>query len=112
VFEPNGAPSHHDEAGIGQDVGNWANRPEITSKIPNLFFGSAFAKTYGQVENTDCANEAGKRAANAILAASGSQEPPAPVVGAEPPRLLKRLWELDDRRHARGLRNIFDVIGS
>lgn len=111
LSEPGAGPIIHDEAGIGQDINNWAARPEVVSSIPNLFFGSAFAKTYGQIDSTDCANEAGKRAANAVLVAAGSNEPAAPVSGAEPPHLLKALWEEDDRRYDAGLPNVFDVIG-
>ncbi|WP_159080327.1 FAD-dependent oxidoreductase [Nocardia suismassiliense] len=111
VFEPGAEPCVHDESGIGQDINNWVNRPEVTTGIPNLFFGSAFAKTYGQIDSTDCANEAGRRAANAILLAAGSNEPLTPVSGAEPPPMLKALWEEDDRRYDAGLPNVLDVVG-
>jgi hypothetical protein len=55
--------------------GSWADRPEAHTRIPNRFLASDFVRTHTDLATMEGANEAARRAVNAILAASGSRAP-------------------------------------
>ena len=88
-------------------AGSWADRPEARTRIPNLFLASDYVRTYTDLATMEGANEAARRAVNAILDATGSgaercavwrlREPA--VLG--PVRWLDRLRWLAFRRRAR-----------
>ena len=65
-------------------AGSWADRPEAATRIPNLVLASDFVRTHTDLATMEGANEAARRAVNAILAASGS--------GAE----RCRVWRLEE----------------
>ncbi|WP_234391369.1 FAD-dependent oxidoreductase [Nocardia suismassiliense] len=103
----------NDEPEWGTTPGCWADQPEdVTTNISNLLLASPYVRTDTWVDDMDAANSVGKRAANAILGASGVSAPPAPVRSVyeliEP--IYRPLWDEDDRRYAAGLPNVFDVI--
>jgi uncharacterized protein with NAD-binding domain and iron-sulfur cluster len=86
-------------------AGSWEDRPEPTTTIPNLVLASDFVRTNTDLATMEGANEAARRAVNAILDRTGSpaarcqiwalQEPP--VFGIA--RRLDRLrWRLFHRR--------------
>ena len=53
--------------------GSWRYRPEAAlPEVPNLFLASDYVRTYTDLATMEGANEAGRRAVNAILDASGS----------------------------------------
>ena len=64
-------------------AGSWADRPEARTQIANLFLASDFVRTHTDLATMEGANEAARRAVNAILAASGSR---APACGVWKPR--------------------------
>jgi uncharacterized protein with NAD-binding domain and iron-sulfur cluster len=82
-------------------AGSWADRPEAETRIANLFLASDFVRTHTDLATMEGANEAARRAVNAILAASGSRapmcnvwKPREPVIFA-PARAVDRLrWRL------------------
>ncbi|MCZ8521758.1 MULTISPECIES: hydroxysqualene dehydroxylase [Paenibacillus] len=53
-------------------VGSWELRPEAGTKIPNLLLASDYVRTNTDLATMEGANEAARRAVNAILARSGS----------------------------------------
>ena len=61
VFE-----KHHAELFI-QPPNSWDYQPEVYTEIPNLFLASDYVRTSSDIANMESANEAGRRAANAIL---------------------------------------------
>ena len=53
-------------------AGSWSDRPEATTKIGNLFLAADYVRTNTDLATMEGANEAARRAVNAILDASGS----------------------------------------
>src|SRR6185437_12257514 len=56
-------------------TGSWKNRPQAYTKIENLFLASDYVRTYTDLATMEGANEAARRAVNAILKSSHSTEP-------------------------------------
>jgi uncharacterized protein with NAD-binding domain and iron-sulfur cluster len=57
------------------EKGSWANRPEAAlPEVPNLFLAADYVRTYTDLATMEGANEAARRAVNAILNAEGSRE--------------------------------------
>ena len=71
------------------------NRPEAATEIANLMLASDYVKTNIDLATMEGANEAGRRAANAILAASNSTKPPCDVWEYEEPEVFKDLQAFD-----------------
>lgn len=53
----------------------WRLRPEAFTRIPNLFLAADYILTHTQLATMEAANEAARRAVNAILKASGVRAP-------------------------------------
>jgi 15-cis-phytoene desaturase len=84
-------------------VGSLQYRPEAHTEIPNLYLASDYVRTYTDIATMEAANEAARRATNAILDASGS---PASRCGLWPfrePEVFKPLQEYDRMRFKLGL---------
>ena len=65
--------------------GSWSFRPDAAlPEVPNLFLASDYVRTYTDLATMEGANEAGRRAVNAILHAAGSDAEPC------------RLWKLHE----------------
>jgi uncharacterized protein with NAD-binding domain and iron-sulfur cluster len=64
-------------------VGSLKNRPPADVSIPNLAIASDYVQTNSDLASMESANEAGRRAANAIIQRHGIGEP-------------ARIWELDE----------------
>lgn len=60
-------------------VHTWALRPHAYTDIPNLFLASDYVKTNTDLATMEGANEAARRAVNAILKASGSKAKPCEI---------------------------------
>jgi uncharacterized protein with NAD-binding domain and iron-sulfur cluster len=80
---------------------SWADRPEAATAVPNLMLAADYVRTFTDLATMEGANEAARRAVNAILEATRStasrcdvwplREPPA----LRPARALdKLLWRL------------------
>ena len=54
-------------------AGSWADRPEAVTRIPNLVLAADFVRGHTDLATMENANEAARRAVNAILEASGSR---------------------------------------
>ena len=98
---PNPSGATNAEPLLVNTKGSWADRPEASTRIPNLMLAADYVRTYTDLATMEGANEAARRAVNAILDASGSsaarccvwrlREPPA----LAPARVLDRvLWRL------------------
>ena len=48
-------------------AGSWADRPEAATAVPNLLLASDFVRTHTDLATMEGANEAARRAVNAIL---------------------------------------------
>ena len=77
-------------------AGSWSDRPEVTTRIANLMLAADYVRTTTDLATMEGANEAARRAVNAILDATGSTasrcalfdlaraEDPAPRAPARP----------------------------
>jgi len=98
---PNPSGATNAEPLLVNTKGSWADRPDASTAIPNLMLAADYVRTYTDLATMEGANEAARRAANAILDAARSRaprcglwplrEPPA----LRPARTLdKLLWRL------------------
>jgi uncharacterized protein with NAD-binding domain and iron-sulfur cluster len=78
-------------------------RPEAHTEIPNLFLASDYVKTYTDVACMEAANEAARRAVNALLDRAGSSAPRAAVWPLSEPEFFRPLIEYDRLRFDLGL---------
>ena len=71
---PDGADTNLEPL-LVNEKGSWANRPEAAlPQVPNLFLAADYVQTYTDLATMEGANEAARRAVNAILNAEGSRE--------------------------------------
>jgi uncharacterized protein with NAD-binding domain and iron-sulfur cluster len=92
--------------------GSWSVRPEAGTAIPNLVLASDYVRTHTNLASMEGANEAGRRAVNAILDRSGSPAARSliwPLV--EPTGLLGAMKAIDAWLYARGRRHLFQLLG-
>ncbi|MDF2437920.1 MAG: phytoene dehydrogenase [Bacteroidota bacterium] len=81
----------------------WKLRPEADCAIPNLFLASDYVRTYTDLATMEGANEAARRAVNAILERSESKEKPCELWNLHEPDLLAP-WRIhDQQRFIKGL---------
>jgi 15-cis-phytoene desaturase len=87
-------------------VGSLALRPEAHTEIRNLFLASDYVRTYTDLATMEAANEAARRATNAILAVSGVSAPPCGLWQFDVPKLIRDAQLLDKLRFRMGLPNL------
>jgi uncharacterized protein with NAD-binding domain and iron-sulfur cluster len=78
--------------------GSWADRPEAATRIANLCLASDFVRTHTDLATMEGANEAARRAVNAILERSGSPAPRCDVWKLREPDLFWLPRTLDNLR--------------
>jgi len=78
-------------------------RPEASTEISNLFLASDYVRTYTDLATMEGANEAARRAVNAILDASGSSATKAQLWPFEEPEIFKPMQDYDLLRFKLGL---------
>ena len=83
--------------------GSLQYRPEAQTEVPNLFLASDYIKTYTDVACMEAANEAARRAVNALLDSAGSAAPRASVWPLAEPEFFRPLIEYDRVRFRLGL---------
>lgn len=81
----------------------WKLRPEAFTKIPNLFLASDFVRTYTDLATMEGANEAARRAVNAIIERSGVKAKPCELWNLHEPELLAPWRNHDKKRFEKGL---------
>jgi len=82
---------------------SWDKRPEAATAIPNLFLASDYVQTNTDLACMEAANEAARRAVNAILEASGSPATPCRIYPMEMPEAFAPFREHDLKRFQLGL---------
>jgi len=87
-------------------VGSLALRPEAHTEIGNLFLASDYVRTYTDLATMEAANEAARRATNAILAVSGVTAPPCGLWEFDVPKAMRDAQVLDQLRFRMGLPNL------
>jgi 15-cis-phytoene desaturase len=83
--------------------GSLQYRPEASTEISNLFLASDYVKTYTDVACMEAANEAARRAVNALLDRAGSSAMRATLWPLSEPEAFQPLVEYDRLRFKLGL---------
>ncbi len=83
--------------------GSLQYRPDASTEIPNLFLASDYVKTYTDIACMEAANEAARRAVNALLDRTGSSAPRASLWTLAEPEFFKPLLDYDRLRFRLGL---------
>ena len=84
-------------------AGSLQYRPEAATEIPNLYLASDYVRTYTDLATMEGANEAARRAVNAIIDASGSSAIKAQLWPFQEPEIFKPMREYDLLRFKLGL---------
>ncbi len=87
-------------------AGSLALRPEAHTEIGNLFLASDYVRTTTDLATMEAANEAARRATNAILAVSGADAQPCGLWGFDIPEPVHAPQVLDQVRFRMGLPNL------
>jgi uncharacterized protein with NAD-binding domain and iron-sulfur cluster len=69
---PNPSAAANAEPLLINTAGSWADRPDARTAIPNLVLAADYVRTFTDLATMEGANEAARRAVNAILDATGS----------------------------------------
>jgi uncharacterized protein with NAD-binding domain and iron-sulfur cluster len=85
------------------EVNTWPLRPEAYSRIPNLFLASDYVRTNSDLACMEGANEAARRAVNAILDADGVTDRRCKVWDLHEPDALAAYRLYDASRYRQGL---------
>ncbi|REJ77153.1 MAG: FAD-dependent oxidoreductase [Acidobacteria bacterium] len=81
---------------------SWRLRPEAWTALPNLFLASDYVRTYSDLACMEAANEAARRAVNALLERDGSDAERCEIFPLREWWLFAPLKWLDRRRYERG----------
>jgi uncharacterized protein with NAD-binding domain and iron-sulfur cluster len=107
AWNPGTGSNANDEPLLINTVNSWSLRPEATTAIPNLFLAGDYVRTNIDLATMEGANESGRAAANAILAAADSNATPATMYTLYDPPEFRALKKVDAQRYKRGLHNLF-----
>jgi uncharacterized protein with NAD-binding domain and iron-sulfur cluster len=97
-----------DEPLMINTVGSWEKRPTAASAIPNLFLAGDHVQTEVDLATMEGADEAGRRAANALLEAAGSSAEPVTVYGLYDPPEFEALKQVDAQLYEAGQPHALD----
>ncbi|MBV9390153.1 MAG: FAD-dependent oxidoreductase [Chroococcidiopsidaceae cyanobacterium CP_BM_ER_R8_30] len=84
-------------------VNTWQIRPEAYTRIPNLFLASDYVRTNTDLATMEGANEAARRAVNAIISVSGSNAPLCKIWDLKEPEIFAPWRQRDSIRYQQGL---------
>lgn len=110
ISGPGTASVANDEPLMINTPGSWNDRPDATTGIANLFLASDYVRSDVNLATMEGANEAGRKAANAILDATGSGATRAQTFAMYQPPEFQPVYDNDDERYEMGLPNAFDTI--
>ena len=95
IQEPNPNRDTNAEPLLINTVGSWSCRPDAATAVHNLFLASDYVRTNTDVATMEAANEAARRAVNAILDTARSTARRCDVWPLREPRILAPLRALD-----------------
>jgi 15-cis-phytoene desaturase len=103
VLPGGGRRGHNAEPLLVNDANTWTLRPTAYTRIPNLYLAADYVQTYTDLATMEGANEAARRATNALLRATRSTLPPCRIWNLHEPWALLP-WRAEDAlRWRRGL---------
>jgi 15-cis-phytoene desaturase len=106
ILLPNPTGTTNLEPLLINHAGSLQYRPEAYTEIGNLFLASDYVRTHTDLATMEGANEAARRATNAILAIAGVDVEPCALWSFEVPELVKKAQMLDRIRFDVGLPNV------
>jgi uncharacterized protein with NAD-binding domain and iron-sulfur cluster len=92
---PNPSGATNAEPLLINTAGSWFDRPQAPTKIGNLLLASDYVRTYTDLATMEGANEAARRAVNAILDRTGSHASRCGVWRMREPKILEPARALD-----------------
>ena len=92
-------------------AGSLAARPEAYTEVGNLFLAADYVRTHTDLATMEAANEAARRATNAILAVSGVAATPCDLWEFDVPIAIRNAQRLDQVRFRMGLPNLLLAFG-
>jgi hypothetical protein len=96
IVHPNPTEATNLEPLLINTAGSWSDRPEASNdRIENFFLASDYVRTHTDLATMEGANEAARRAVNAILERSGSAAEPCAVWKLREPPLFAPFRALD-----------------
>lgn len=96
-------PATNEEPLLINKVNTWTLRPEAFTQIPNLYLASDYVRTYTDLATMEGANEAARRAVNAILDRDGYSGSLCKIWKLHEPFMLSLYRWKDQRRFNQGL---------
>jgi uncharacterized protein with NAD-binding domain and iron-sulfur cluster len=84
-------------------AGSLEFRPQAATELRNFCLASDYVRTYTDIATMEAANEAARRAVNAILEAAGSDAPRAQLWPLQEPEFFRPMKEYDRLRFKLGL---------
>lgn len=96
-------PTVNHEPLLVNTVGSLAHRPRASTNIPNMFLASDYVRTHADLATMESANEAARRAVNAILGQLPGHHRPCRVYPLREPSFLEPLKAYDRMRFQKGL---------
>ncbi|MFE7172476.1 FAD-dependent oxidoreductase [Streptomyces sp. NPDC057616] len=90
-------------------TGTLYNRPSARTRVPNFFLAGDYVRTDVDLATMEGANEAARRAVNALLSADNSDAPPCEIQELYRPPEMEPLKRVDELRYRLGLPNTFDL---
>jgi uncharacterized protein with NAD-binding domain and iron-sulfur cluster len=103
IVLPNPSGTMNLEPLLINTAGSWQYRPQADTAIGNFFLAADFVRTNTDLATMEGANEAARRAVNAILERTASSEAPCAIWPLHEPLLLLPLREYDLLRFKLGL---------
>jgi 15-cis-phytoene desaturase len=101
--DPNTYKKHNAQPLLVNLVNSWHLRPNAYTRIPNLFLASDYVQTNTDLATMEGANEAARRAVNAIISVSRVKQAYCRIWTLHEPYIFL-IWRwVDARRYAKGL---------
>lgn len=104
-----GAPLRSEDPLLINTPSSWELRPAATTAVRNLFLASDYVQVDVDVACMEGANEAARRAVNALLERSRSRQARCPIFTLYRPPEWEAFKLVDERRHAAGQPNALDA---
>src|SRR5918996_1128736 len=95
IVHPNPTEAANLEPLLVNTVGSWRDRPDAETELDNLLLASDYVRTHTDLATMEGANEAARRAVNAILERSGSDAERCGVWRLREPELFAPARALD-----------------
>ncbi len=106
-----GVPPKNTSRLLVHPPGSWALRPDAATQIPNLVLASDYVRTHTDLASMEGANEAARRAVNAILQRAGSSAARADIWPLREPTQFDGWKRLDARLLQMGQPHLFELMG-